>query len=109
MTMRFDTTRNVEGSQRDGFNQLVAAPAPILTSQPCYWQAQSEKFIADGDKLVALTSHLILAPLGSDVREQDFVTSVVDRRGRPKVLNRLRVVNAVPREDHLEVRLEEYD
>lgn len=108
MTMRCDTTRNVAGSQRNRFNQPETTPTPILAGHPCYWQAQTERFIADGSKLVAFTSHLLLAPVGSDIDEEDFVTEVRNRRGKVLVSNRLRVLAAIPREDHLEVRLEEY-
>ena len=108
MTMRFSTMREVAGSDRSTFNQPITTPTVILTNAPCYWQSDTERTIADGQKLVALGTHFVMAPLGTNILELDHITSVVDRRGRAKVSNRLRVVAAVNREDHIEVTAEEY-
>ena len=109
MRHRCVTARRVSSGRRDGANHPVNSETPVLSHQPCYWQASREQFVANGEKMVGITSHLLLLPLGSDIHEQDWVTSVKSRRGKPLVTNRLRVLTVVPREDHLEAMLEEYD
>ena len=108
MTMRANTERDVPTGAEDTFGQAVTTLTPVLTRHPCYWQAQTERFIADGSKVVALGTHFALMPLGTDVEEQDRFTEVTDRRGRPKNPDKLRVIAVVPREDHVEVSMESY-
>ena len=108
MTHRANSERDVASGQRNPFNQAVTSVDPILTKQACYWQATSEEFRADGDRLVAIARHIMLFPLSADVQELDRITSVTDRRGRVLQGNKLVVRAAVNREDHKEVRLEEY-
>ena len=108
MTHRCDTERDNPETARDPFNRPISTVSAQLADHPCYWQAQRGEFVADGQKLTEITQHFLLMPLSSDVLTQDIITRVVDRRGRVKIGQRLRVMNVVPREDHLECRLEEY-
>ena len=108
MTHRASTIRSTAGPQTDPFGNPITSEQPVLTSHPCYWQPQVERFIADGEKVITWTSELILFPVGTDIREADRVTAVTDRRGRSLSDTRLRIVAAVPREDHIEARAEEY-
>ena len=59
-------------------------------------------------KLAAISDHLMLFPMGTDVQSQDRILSVTNRRGKVLVSQKLRVIAAVPRETHLEVSLEKY-
>ena len=90
------------------FNQPITSVVVPLQSHPCYWQVQRESFIADGRKVMALASHFMLMPQGSDIAENDRVTAVTDRKGRAFKSNTLRVMAVVRREDHLEIAMEEY-
>ena len=108
MTHRASTVRDVPAGSKNSFGQARTSVEPILTSHPCYWQAQTERFISDGSKVMALGTHFALMPLGTDVEEQDMFTEVVDRRGRSKNPDKLRVIAVVPREDHVEVSMESY-
>ena len=108
MTHRANTERDESTGQRNPFNQVVTSVEPVLTKQPCYWQSSRAEFRADGDRLLAITRHIILFPLAADVRELDRITSVTDRRGRVLQSNKLSVMAVVPREDHQEIGVEEY-
>ena len=108
MTMRASTSREVPTGVEDAFGQPVTAPQVLLASHPCRWQVRTERFIADGEKVVALAQHFILFPLGTDVKELDTVTAITDRRGRSLKDTRLRVVVVIRREDHSETAVEEY-
>ena len=106
--MRCSTERQVESDAQDPYGQSIRTTATPLTAAPCYWQAQRERFVADGDKVVAVAEHLMLLPLTSDIREQDHVTAITDRRGRSLKSTRLRVMDVIRRETYQEVMLEEY-
>lgn len=93
--------------QRNAFNQPVVSETTPLDDQPCYVQKQVAKFVAN-DKLAAIASYLILLPKGTDVLEQDYITSVVDRRGNSLFKHRLRLTAVVERETHIECVGEEY-
>ena len=108
MTMRASTVRDVPSPDTNTFGQSRTSVEPILARHPCYWQAQTDRVIADGSKVIALGTHFALMPLGTDIDEQDRFTEVVDRRGRSKNPDKLRVIAVVPREDHVEVSMESY-
>jgi len=108
MTHRCSTERDEPGTVRDGFNHPVTAPVAVLSDHPCYWQSSSERFIADGQKVASVAAHMLLLPLDTDIKEQDRVTSIQDRRGRTLKGGKLRVLPLVRRETHLEAMLEEY-
>ena len=108
MTMRCGTSRDVDSNTVDSFNQPITSRTSILLNHPCYWQARTETFIEDGDKVSAVEVHRMMFPLGSDVLEQDFITEVRDRRGRLLYDGTLNVKSALPRENMLATVLEEY-
>ena len=51
--------------------------------------------------------HNMMAPLGSDLQEQDRVTRIYDRRGQTLKSETMRVLTMIRRESHLELALEE--
>ena len=108
MTHRLSSVRDVSGPDRDPFNRRLTAPTAILSSQPCYWQAQRGQFVADGQKLTSVSQEFVLVPVGTDIQSQDRITGITDRRGRVLNGDTLRVMVVVPREDHLEISLEVY-
>ena len=106
--MRASTERDDPNGGTDPFGQPTTSLTFPLTDQPCYQQARTENFVADGEKLVAVARHFILFPLETDVREQDRTVSITDRRGTVLKDTKLRVVSVVKRENHLEAQAEEY-
>ena len=108
MTHRCDTTRNVATGSIDSFTQAIRRRNPILREQACYWQSRTEVLIVDTEKVASVAVHLIILPLGTDIRAQDLITGVRDRRGNILYSDNLRVVAAIPREDHIEATLEVY-
>ena len=108
MTMRCSTERQANTGALTPFGQPVTGRVEPLTSGPCYWQAKTERFIADGTKVAAIASHIMLMPLAADILEQDHVLRIKDRRGRVLKDGRLRVMTVLDLEDHKEISLEEY-
>ena len=108
MTMRCATTRQTPTGPSDDYGQEITAKTAVLSDQPCYWQVQSDRFLADGNKVMASGLHTLWLPRGTDITEQDMVINVNDRRGRALLAFRLRVVAAVNRETHVEVSAEAY-
>ena len=109
MTMRCSTERETPTVELNRYQQPITATVHPLTDSPCYWQAQSRQFVTTNEKLVAITTHVLLMPLGADVDEDDRITSITDRRGRVLKAGKLRIMpGGVRRETHLEVRCEEY-
>ena len=108
MTMRCATERDTASADDDPYGAPVTTLTQPLTSAPCYWQSRAERFVADGDKMVAVATHTMLLPLGADIHENDRVTSVRDREGKTLKDTKLRVMAVVRRESHLETMLEEY-
>lgn len=107
MRHRCNTERNAVSDTRDAFNQPVTELRDINTDLPCYWQVRTEQLVLDGDKVATVALHRMLAPIGSNLREQDRVTSIHDRLGRTLNGNTMRILTMIRREDHLELALEE--
>ena len=53
-------------------------------------------------------THIMLVPTGADLKEEDRVTTVKDRRGRVLVSEPQRIVGLIPLETHMEAALESY-
>lgn len=109
MTMRVSTERDDPNGQRDDFNQSITSVITPLTNEPCYWQVQRERFVSDDNKLMAVAVHIILMPITADIKEQDRVIAIKDRRGRSLKSTKLIVKTVVRREDHQEISLDEYN
>ena len=107
MTQRCDTERDVISDRLNAYNQPITELRDINTALPCYWQVRTERLILDGDKAAAIAMHNIMAPLGSDLQEQDRVTRIYDRRDQTLKSETMRVLTMIQREDHLELALEE--
>ena len=110
MTHRVTSERDARSVQQDAFGQPVTSLTQPLSAHPCYWQGRTDRYLDGGGKLVALGTHMLLVPIGTDIAVRDRVTGVTDRRGRALQTKRLRVVGVgPPRENHVEVAIEEYD
>ena len=107
MSHRCDTERDVISDRRNDYNQPITELRDINTALPCYWQVRTERLILDGGKAAAIAMHNMMAPLGSDLQEQDRVTRIYDRRDRTLKSETMRVLTMIQREDHLELALEE--
>lgn len=107
MVHRAAVERDV-GTSTDSLNQLSPDRQQINAALPCYVQTKMERIIADGNKFMALATYTMWAPLDADLKEEDVITRVVNRRGQEIFGNRLRVKPVVRRETHLEAVLEEY-
>ena len=134
MTMRATTERNTSDTL-DPYGGKTVALNPIFGSDPlavcwgdhaicwgdhalewgggldgllhCYVQARSEDTRAKGGGFVAVATHTLWAPLGSDLEEEDYVTAVENRRGTILFPHRMLVTSLIRREDHLEAMLRE--
>ena len=109
MRMRCSTERD-KVSGTNAFGQPIISPIPdrILHQVPCYWQARSETFVADGNKLTAVAMHSMMLPLDEDIKENDTVTEIINRASVKLKDTRLRVVTVIRREAYQSVMLEEY-
>ena len=107
MTHRCDTERDVISDRQNAYNQPVTELRDINTALPCYWQVRTERLILDGDKAAAIAMHNMMAPLGSDLQEQDRVTRIYDRRDQTLKSETMRILTMIQREDHLELALDE--
>ena len=110
MRHRLTSEREITGVLTDPFNAPVKTWTPILTGQPCYWQARNETLEVDGEKIVSIGRHRLLVPIGTDLASDDVITAVRDRRGRSLLAKRMRVTGQpLQRETHIQAVLEVYD
>lgn len=80
----------------------------LHSAMPCYVQPTIERTIADGEKVLAVATYLMLAPLGTDLTQEDRITEVSNGANRNLFGRPLRITALVRRETHLEGSLEEY-
>ena len=102
------TVERDTGTARDPFNSRVPAFEQVHNDLACYVQARMERTVADNDKFVAIADWLMLAPMDADLKEEDVVTKVTNRRGKVLFENRLRITGLVSLETHQEAALEQY-
>ena len=100
--------------QRD-FNTIVdpyGGPAgpqfgAHIASLPCYAWATREREVVDGEKNAVIADWRAIVPKGSDVNEDDKLTSVQDRLGVSIASADFRIESVIRRQDHLVLLLEE--
>ena len=107
------TTDSTSGTDPFGgpinpFNIPTRELEPLHTALPCYVQVKMERRNVGADRLVSVAAYLMLVPLGSDLAQMDIVTRVVNLRGDSLFDFKLRVIDLIRRESHLEAMLEEY-
>lgn len=107
LTMRAAIERNT-ASASDGWGGPVAAVfastgAPVA----CFVWSVSAEGVKDGGKVAEVEQFRALFALGADVRANDEIAAVTDRRGAAVLPGRLRVMGPVQRKHtHLEAGLE---
>jgi len=106
LTMRAIVERNTAVG-KDSWGQ-PAAPvwAPLPPPLPCFaWSSQSREAI-DGDKTAMIEDIRIMVGLGADLREDDELTAITDRKGNVLIPGRLKVDGPVQRKhSHQEAAL----
>ena len=79
------------------------------TLLPCYVQPRVERKVSDSGRFFSVVTYRMLAPKDANLRDEDRITEVTNRRGIALFEDTLRVVGQpVNRETHLEATLEAY-
>lgn len=106
LTMRAAIERN-GATAKDGWGQPVApAFASIGAAVPCFVYSKSGRPIVDGGKVAMIEQLRAMFALDADVRDQDEIAALTDRRGTVIIPGRLKVDGPVQRvHTHLEVNL----
>ena len=107
MTHRAVVERDTS-TARDPWGGPVPAPTIIHEAMPCYVQARSESTTSGEGTFLSKATHMMWAPLGTDLAEEDILVRVLNRRGHEVFPNCRRMVGLLTRETHLEGYLEEY-
>lgn len=110
MTMRARIERNFASD--DPYGQ----PGPpvwqtIVVDVPCYvWYATGTARRTDISDRQVVTVDMpgAIMPLDTDIDEEDRIREVTDRRGK-KLFDMLYIDGAMPRKDHMSLRLRSYD
>ncbi len=96
LTMRAIVQRNTAAGN-DAWGQPVAPAWSTVATLPCFaWSNQSRELV-DGDKSAMLEDMRIMVSLGADLREDDELTAITDRRGTVIIPGRLKVDGPVQR------------
>lgn len=96
--MRADVERNT-ASGTDAWNNPVAPSFTALGTYPCWVWSKSGREIVDGEKTAAVEDLRIMLPLGTDVREDDEIARITDRKGTELIPGRLKI-DAPPQRKH---------
>ena len=99
--------------ESDPFDTFAAPPDDVdvygaAALLPCYVQPKMERTLAETGRFFAHATYRMLAPLGSNLQEEDRITEVVNKRGIVLFEDVLRVAALVKREGQLEAVLESY-
>lgn len=104
-TMRADVERNGAAGQ-DAWGQPVAAAFAPLATVKCFIWSGSAREIVDGDKSANVEAVRGMFPLGTDLRADDELARVTDKRGQVLIAGRLKVDGPVQhKHNHLEAAL----
>lgn len=106
LTMRAAIERNT-ATGTDAWNNPVAETFAPLATIPCFAWSQTAREIRDGDKLARAEDLRAMFALGADVRGDDEISAITDRRGTVLIPGRLRIEGPVQRKHtHLEAALQ---
>lgn len=105
LTMLAVVSRNMAAG-KDAWGQPVAPVWSTVASLPCFaWSNQSREAV-DGDKTAMIEDMRIMVGLGADLREDDELTAITDRKGNVLIPGRLKVDGPVQRKhSHQEAAL----
>lgn len=107
LTMRAAVERDGASGTDAWGNRTAAAFASIGAPVACFIWSVTAKGVADGAKVAEVEQLRGLFALSADVRADDEISAVTDRRGAVLVPGRLRVMGPVQRKHtHLEAALE---
>ncbi len=105
LTMRAHVERD-QATATDSWGQPVAAAFAPIAVVKCFAWSPSGREIADGDKSAQLLDMRAMFALGADVREDDEIARITDRRGAVITAGRLKVDGPVQhKHTHLEANL----
>lgn len=97
LTMRAVLERN-QATATDAWGQPVAAAfAPVGDPLPCFVWSNNSRELVDGQKIAMLEDMRAMFALAADVRVDDEISSVTDRRGIRIIPGRLQVMGPVER------------
>lgn len=104
MTMRMYVERDVS-EEVDDHNQPVVVPAAFSTV-PCFASIKTVRMAIDANRAASITILVAQVPSGTDITNDDIVSSIKDRRGVVLFQGPYRVDNdPARRADHIELTL----
>jgi hypothetical protein len=105
LTMRALVERN-QAAGEDGWGNPVAPDFQPIATLPCFVWSNASREVVDGDKTAMVEDMRALFALGADIREDDEISSVTDRKGAEIIAGRLRVEGPVQfKHNHQELAL----
>lgn len=106
LTMRAQLARNATVA-KDSWGQAAAPDyEPIGDPLPCFVYSNSAVQLADGQKFAEVEQLRAMFALGDDVRPEDRLASVTDRKGAQIIAGPLELLGPVQRKHtHLECAL----
>lgn len=105
LTMRAAIERSTAAGT-DAWNNPVAELFAPLATLPCFVWSNTAREIKDGDKLARVEDLRAMFALGADLRAEDEISAVTDRRGAVIIAGRLRIEGPPQRKHtHLEAAL----
>ena len=105
MTHRAVLERNTTDTS-DGWGQPGEPSWSVQATLACYAWSRSRKVVADGEKVVTVQDLRAIFAVDADVREQDRLQSITDRRSSTIFPGPLTVRTVVPKPTHQEAVLE---
>ena len=81
MIHRMKVERERDNNAVDGHGQPLTDLVTIYDALPCrVWDQEGELIVTEG-KVVNIGMHQAIAPYGKDIRENDIISEVADKRG----------------------------
>lgn len=107
LTMRALVERN-QATAKDAWGNPVAPDFQSIGDPlPCFVYSKSGREIVDGEKTAVIEDMRIMVAIGADLRDEDEIAAVTDRKGAEIIPGRLRVDGPVQyKHTHREAALE---
>ena len=105
MTQRALVERQTHGAEDDSGNPGPPTWSTHLAAMPCWLYGSAEREAVGAEATAVVTDLKLLAPLRSDVTEQDRINGVVDRRSEVVEAGLLHIETVLRKRTHLELSL----